>query len=149
MSPCSKCKERGLECRVSLSSRKCGNCVRSGYRCDAQEVSARDFEKIDKERARLRAEKLAARERRLVEEARIARLEKLEELLESREGEMIRRGVANIEELERLEEQERAEAQKFASSAPTAVDSLASAQLDFDLIDPWLFGTSGEVPGTK
>jgi hypothetical protein len=70
-----------------------------------------DFAKIDKERARLDAEEDRTNEEvRLYSSrvnttlAKIIRIRKLRRFLASREAEMIRRGLENMEELEKLEE---------------------------------------------
>jgi predicted RNase H-like nuclease (RuvC/YqgF family) len=82
--------------------------------CKIEPFLKSDFVKIDKERARLDAE-----EDRVNEEIRLyfsrintilaktARIWKLRRFLASREAEIIRRGLENIEELEKLEEQEK------------------------------------------
>jgi hypothetical protein len=73
--------------------------------------SKSDFIKIDKERARLDAEEdKTNREIRLYSSrvntalAKTIRIRKLRRFLASREAEMIRRSLKNMEELEKLEE---------------------------------------------
>jgi hypothetical protein len=73
--------------------------------------SRSDFAKIDKERTRLDAEEdRTNKEVRLYSSrintvlAKAIRIRKLRRFLASREAEMIRRGLENMEELEKLEE---------------------------------------------
>jgi hypothetical protein len=76
-----------------------------------ESFSQSDFAKIDKERARLNTKKDQANEEARLHSskfntivAKAARIRKLRRFLASREAEMIRRGLENIEELEKLEE---------------------------------------------
>jgi hypothetical protein len=73
--------------------------------------SQSDFAKINKERARLDTKKDQANEKTRLYSSRFnttvakaARIRKLRRFLAFREAEMIRRGLENIEELEKLEE---------------------------------------------
>ena len=73
--------------------------------------SKSDFIKIDKERARLDVKEDRANEEAEAYHVKIntvlikaVRIRKLRRFLASREAEMIRRGLENIEELEKLEE---------------------------------------------
>jgi hypothetical protein len=73
--------------------------------------SQSDFAKINKERARLDTKKDRANEEARLHSSRFntavakaARIRKLRRFLASREAEMIRRGLENMEELEKLEE---------------------------------------------
>jgi len=94
-----------------MGSSKCGNCTRRGIKCDVRDVTERDFAKIDKEAARLDAAIKQFREEEEAARARWKRFERLREALKEKEIEMVRRGVDNIEELERIEDEERADAQ--------------------------------------
>jgi len=140
MRPCNQCQKSGLECRKSEHSKKCGNCVRRGYACDAAAVSASDIDKVLRERRRLDDEEERAREQmRLAMSqtrdamAKLDRLEKLKRFLSTREGELIRRGVQDVEELERLEEEERQASMEQSSSAATPSSSTFVTVLPSDL----------------
>jgi predicted ribosome quality control (RQC) complex YloA/Tae2 family protein len=113
--PCNHCLKDERPCVVSRNSRKCSNCVRHGFLdCDAKEITAADFDRLALEKERLRSEIRAERKRlqaAALEQqralAKILRLERLQETTEEREGELLRRGIHNVEELEKLEEAER------------------------------------------
>ncbi len=110
-----------------MGSKKCGNCTRRGLRCDVRDVTDRDFEKIDKEASRLDAEIRKSREDMELAMARWKRFERLREVLKEKEIEMVRRGLDNIEELERVEDEERAvaqQAQRPSSVPPDPVTML-------------------------
>jgi hypothetical protein len=136
MPSCGYCQSKALSCLVSSDSNSCSNCVRYNRKdCDAKEISEAAFLKIAKERERIRQGILNAEleEERGFEvmrsaRARKKRFEKLGSFLDGREGELIRRGVKTIEELEKLEEEERllkerADASTVATSEPTGANS--------------------------
>ena len=137
MSPCSNCRKSGDSCVVSAESKKCASCVRRGYRCDVVGPSARDFEVVAKELARLRDEQRATEQAerqayRLLDEARARRdrLFKQQEFLRGREGELIRRGLETVEELEKAEEDER------NALVAAQVATTTSSDLDLESLDP-------------
>ena len=72
-----------------------------------------DFKKIDKERARLEGKLQKSRKAMREAMARMERFERLREALNKREEDLIRRGLDNIEELERIEEEKRNAAGSF------------------------------------
>jgi hypothetical protein len=141
--PCSRCQQSGSECRVLPNSTKCGSCTRLGRPCNVREVTDLQFDKIDREKERLDAEILKAQEEEeklsneaLVRRAKWRRLLKQKKFLKEREIELVRRGLSNVEELERVEEEER-EAQEAVNTTPVPSD------LDFNFEDP-LAGASDE-----
>ena len=120
--PCSRCAQQKVECRRILGAKKCGNCTRRGCKCDVQDVTAPQFERIDKERQRIKSEIRQSREAMEAAMARWKRFERLQESLEEREAELIRRGLDNIEELERVEAEEKAASS--LASAPSPLDPI-------------------------
>ena len=146
MSPCKHCLADGLECRVLSSNRKCANCVRRGIKCDAKEMPLGDFEKIDKERARIRAERAAAEESASAALAKLDRLRKLESHLQQKEDEMIRRGLDSLEELEKVEEEE-ARARSMPEQPTAGLSASASDLADVTWSQLDLSSWSGLVSG--
>jgi len=160
---CARCMNEKLNCVRSGDSSSCLSCVEKTLPCEMEPFSRSDFAKIDKERARLDAEEDRANEEVRLHSSRVnttlakaARIRKLRRFLASREAEMIRRGLENVEELEKLEEQEKLNTLS-ASSATAAIFSeseLASpsfsgefdaflAQEHPDLFDESLLPTAG------
>jgi hypothetical protein len=126
---CARCMSNKLKCVRSEDSLSCLGCTGAGRPCEMEPFSQSDFAKIDKERARLDAEEDQANEEARLHSSRFntavakaARIRKLRRFLASREAEMIRRGLENVEELEKLEEQEKLNALS-ASSATAAIFS--------------------------
>jgi len=148
---CSRCQRLGLKCLRHERSSKCGNCVRSGLRCGDPGPSPRDMAKISAERNRLRAQKTVAREavrfaqQRVLEAmAKVETTERLEEYLEKRAGEMIRRGVESIEELEILEKQE--ERDRVATSSVAGVSDKGKSVEVASGGSPWNPETWSDFP---
>ena len=141
---CAACRKSKSDCVTSTDSKGCLRCVGKALTCDWRPFSEQDFEKIERERSRLRTAKLEARERRLAEEAKIARLERLEDFLEKREGELIRRGLESVDELEQLEKQEELAEQKrleLERAAVAAGPSGASSSVVGDPDNIWSPGS--------
>ncbi len=92
---CNHCFNRSVKCRVDTDFDRCVECVRLGRKCDLI-VSETEWERVCKKRARLRAELSETL-------TKAARLQKQQELIESRWENMMRRKFKNIEELEKNE----------------------------------------------
>ncbi|KAF7867237.1 hypothetical protein EAF04_005320 [Stromatinia cepivora] len=125
MSPCSRCAARGLECRVLEDSRRCGECIRANGsgKCDVFGPSASDWEALDREERRIEQELREALSKQL-------RLLTQQRSLRSRAGEMLRRGLKTLDELDEAEEKERLEKERMekeksdsALSAPAEASS--------------------------
>jgi len=144
MSPCNRCRPSGLVCKVSRDSKRCGNCVRRGYTdCDAKVISGDAFDRVDRERARLdeawnkerdRLRAAALEQRQALE--KMERLERLRSFLDKREGEMIRRGVDSVEELEAIETEERL-GQGASNVAVSSGDGSAGGSLEDFVLGSW------------
>ncbi len=92
---CNHCFNRSVKCRVDIDFDRCVECVRLDRKCDLI-VSETEWERVRKKRARLRAELSETL-------TKAARLQKQQELIESRWENMMRRKFKNIEELEKNE----------------------------------------------
>ena len=132
MRACKNCSDRSIECRVGRGSERCLECVRLGRKCDLS-ISDAEWERVRKERARLSAELQETY-------AKAARLQKQQELVESRWEEMVRREFQNIEELEEDERRQAAE-----SSIDNLLLNVGSEQLEVPPDFDWL---SGSFAGT-
>lgn len=127
MAPCSFCRRHNKRCVAfdqkdpSGSSSRCAECVlhrRSHCDFTSKLPSVQDWESIDRQRQKLRAEEEEAM-------AKILRLRKQQRFLDEREQEMIRRGLSTLEELEQAEASDRAQAATLEAS----VQALNEAQL--------------------
>ena len=149
--PCSRCAQSKLECRLLLGSKKCGNCTRRGLKCNARDVSDSDFAKLDREASRLDSEIRRSREDMESAMARWKRFERLREALKEKEMEMVRRGLDNIEELERIEEEERMEKQQSpppSSVPPDPITMLEDFSSEIPEVQWDAFLASTTNPGT-
>ena len=106
--PCSRYQQSDSECKLLMGFQKCKNYTRKGIRCDVRDMTKGHFKKIDKERERLKGKLQKFRKAIRKAIARIKRFERFREALSKREKDLIRRGLDNIEELERLKDEERA-----------------------------------------
>ena len=90
-----------------LGQKKYGNCTRLGRPYNIYEVSPFVLDKLAKEGERLDSEIRKIKEIRRKNNIRLDRFERLRNSFKAREAEVIRRGLNNIEELERIEDEER------------------------------------------
>jgi len=98
---CNHCFNRFVKCCVDTDFDRCVECVRLDRKCDLI-VSETKWERIRKKRAHLRAELSETL-------TKAARLQKQQELIESRWENMMRRKFKNIEELEKNERRQTTE----------------------------------------
>ena len=123
--PCSRCQESQSECRIVFDSRKCDHCTRIAKPCDAREVTADALDRISMKREELKrqadaalaeeeeaeAEMDLARSRAATSRARWKRLRAQYKMMKKKELDMVRRGVSDLEELDRADEEERQRAE--------------------------------------
>ena len=123
---CVACQKANSDCVRSKESSSCLACLRRTRPCKMEPFSDSEFAKVDKERARLETEmeSLELAEEAILQKRR--RIRKLQRYLASKEAEMIRRGLDNVEELEKMEAQEEAE-----KTATTALDPSSSFDQSF------------------
>ena len=127
-------------CQVSLISGRCSECAGRGSKCDLV-VTAKDWEKLDADKARLERKLLKVEERSSELHAKRLRLRKQLGLLSSREKEIFSRELASIEELEKLEreEEDRKAAEVRQASTPITTSRSRSFDLSaFDFGSPFL-----------
>ncbi|KAF8864466.1 hypothetical protein BDZ45DRAFT_759022 [Acephala macrosclerotiorum] len=98
--PCSRCQKQTLQCMVFSRSTRCGACVKRGLKCDVAGPREEDWARLDQERSRLAAEEEAAFTQEEAAFHRRMRIKSLSGVLEKKAGEMIRRGLQSVEELE-------------------------------------------------
>ncbi|KAI1932021.1 hypothetical protein LOZ66_006966, partial [Ophidiomyces ophidiicola] len=114
-SHCLYCSQHDKECVRSEKSIRCSECCRLGRRCVVNAgPSDRDWDKLHSERAKLKAAESRTRaEIRAAQSsiaslfAKIDRLERQRDFLESRAGKFLESEVKTVEELEHLEEEEK------------------------------------------
>ena len=102
MPSCSFCEGRGIaSCQVSLQdSSRCAECVRLGRsRCDVQGVGPAELRNIAEQHQKLEDELLAAKEK-------VLRLRKQKRMWYEKMMRAVRRGIDNLEELDRVENEE-------------------------------------------
>ena len=90
-----------------MGSSKYSNCIRRGLRCDIRDVEADNFIRIDRKAARLEGKIEKMEQIRRDNDARLERFRRLRKALYERKLEIVRRGIKNIEELERIEDEKR------------------------------------------
>lgn len=142
MAPCRACFTSGRKCVVSPHSKRCSECVQRNTKCDVSAPSVSDWEKLRLEEARLEAEEELAAQQEQEAFARRMRLRRMQKLLKSRGGEMLRRGLATLDELEAVEERERKEAEEKAEAERNA----HAGANPFATTDPGLdFSSEGDL----
>jgi hypothetical protein len=99
MRPCKRCTSRGLECRTSLLSEKCGECIRVSQPCSLV-VTAAEFDSVESQLRKVEEEMQRAREIKLEARNKLAKLKKRRQSLLETKGELVNRELQNIEELE-------------------------------------------------
>jgi hypothetical protein len=137
MAPCSFCRRHGRRCIAvepqasdDVKSSRCSECVRHRRpKCDytSKLPSLRDWESIDRQRQKLKAEEEEAM-------AKILRLRKQQRFLDDREQEMLRRGLSTLEELDQAEASEKVETERLEAQALALTE--ASAFLSNPSLDP-------------
>lgn len=143
MAPCSRCEKSGLECRTLPESKRCGECVKSGYmKCDVSGLSPSEWDILTQEEARLEAEEEAAA---LAEQEAFSRrmeIRKRQKELRDRGSEMLRRGLRTLDELDAAEDKERREREQEEERQRVATETVgsSSAVVDLDFFDPSLPG---------
>ena len=149
MSPCSYCLKHNKKCIVSDSSTRCGECARFGKKCDVAGPSAAEWQALEREEKRLQTEKEEAFASLAASMAKLQRVEKTQRLLKTRAGEMLRRGLKTMDELDAAEEAERASAPALVSPSGSPLDppddlfSLEAYEHLFGFSDGTLLGASG------
>ncbi|KAL2196648.1 hypothetical protein P885DRAFT_37161 [Corynascus similis CBS 632.67] len=120
--PCSFCHSRGLRCKMIERSSRCGECVRRGRSCDGSGVPVSSLSRIVDESKRLDREEQDAKESFRLERAalleaqqcmdeslaRLDRIRRQKRLLLTKGRDMVRRGLASLDEVEEAERQESA-----------------------------------------
>jgi hypothetical protein len=101
MQPYGYCERNSRSCVLSKdNSSRCSECVRRGDKCDVDGPSLSDLSSILREKERLSQEWRNT-------QAKLLRLDRQREFLEKRAGEMIRRGLKTMDELDEAEEKEK------------------------------------------
>jgi hypothetical protein len=126
MFPCSNCMKhkRPCVCSDTSSSKRCGECVRRGIKCDVEGIPVSDWDTLDREEYRLETAEMVAEEslRKAQEQMnlalnRLARLKKQKRFLRERGKDMLTRGLKTLDELDEAEEKEKQEKEKAAAEA--------------------------------
>jgi hypothetical protein len=139
MIPCTACEKKGFRCvKLSEGASRCAECIRRGLsRCDAGGPVPSDWVSLDRAKETLEREEEEAQEEheRLVASglAKIRRIRAQRRFLRDREREMLRRGLASLDELDEVEEKEkkdREEAEQREREAQVAAPSSADASGD-------------------
>jgi len=108
---CLRCRRMNLACTMLDGVARCSNCVRANRPiCNRVPFLESDFEKLDREQAKLDADFLATQERILAAQAeqtnswaKLARLEKLRYDLATKKGALINNSLQSLEDFEREE----------------------------------------------
>lgn len=97
---------------LNEKSKRCGECVRRGYKCDVVGPSDSDWKILEREEERLAFETRITREAVATAMAKLNRLELQKDLLRKRGHEMLRRGLKSLDELDAAEEKERVDQER-------------------------------------
>jgi len=143
MVPCSACEKRDKKCVASEgNSKRCALCVRLGLpRCDMGGPVPSDWKSLDasKERVEREWDEAERKQNALFEkhqkeqlelQARFKRLQSQRNFLRRREAEMLRRGLASLDELDAAEEEERLAAERAQPGGEASVSTDPAASLD-------------------
>jgi hypothetical protein len=145
MVSCSNCVRRNQTCISSPDSQRCAACVRRGAKCDQNGPSLSDWKAVDKEEERLEREEEETAQRIAEGVAKLARLRRQKKFLKRRAGEMLRRGLKSLDELDAAEASERASISAVDDPflAPLSAEELASLDAEF-LANLDVVGGTGE-----
>ena len=105
--PYSRYSYSSVNYRRLLGQKKYGNYTRLRRPYNVYEVSPSVLDKLAKEGERLDSEIRKIKEIRRINDIRLDRFERLRNSFKARKAKVIRRGLDNIEELERIEDEER------------------------------------------
>ncbi len=126
--PCSRCENNGRICVISeVHSTRCNECVRRGQRCDVEGPSIGDWRSIEREEERIEREEAEASAAASAALAKLQRLQKQKRFLKNRAGEMLRRGLKTLDELDEAEEREREEEERKQKASDDALRSSEEA----------------------
>lgn len=143
MIPCTACEKKSsregepVKCIKSEGATRCAECVHRGLsRCDAGGPLPSEWVSLDKAKERLEEEYDAAEAAYLAfitaHRAKLARIRKHRQFLKAREAEMLRRGLATLDELDAVENEEKEENEREAQQAPReALAASASSPLSW------------------
>ena len=142
MPSCSFCEGRGiLSCQVSAQdSSRCAECVRLGRsRCDVQGVTPEGLRRLGQQHQRMESELEAAEEERRAIDAKIERLRKQKRMWYEKMMRAVRRGIDNVEELERVENEEvEAERKRIAEQSAEVVRGGSPGSGGMEVQESWL-----------
>ncbi|KAF2176719.1 hypothetical protein K469DRAFT_812682 [Zopfia rhizophila CBS 207.26] len=130
--PCSNCSRRDDDCLVNLSSGRCSACNDRNVKCDLI-VSQPEWDRLDRDKAKLRRQLERAEEDALEARSRALRLRRELAKVDSKEKEMFDREMASIREVQALEEEEACSwGQETRTPQPAASDVGSSSFSGFE-----------------
>ncbi|EHA55177.1 hypothetical protein MGG_15807 [Pyricularia oryzae 70-15] len=130
MSSCSACESQGIaKCAVSpRDSSRCVECVRLGRsRCDVMGVSREQLHRIAAQHSKLESELEAAEEK-------VLRLRRQKKMWFEKMMRAVRRGIDNLEELDRVEREEAEQEERRRSAEVLPKVSLESLLPDSNFV---------------
>ncbi len=158
MSPCSRCSKYGKKCIVAPDSSRCAECILAGgsTKCDVLGPSAQDWSRLEAEEERLNDEEAKTTAILAEAAAKLARLQKQKKSLRTRAREMLRRGVATLDELDRVEAVEAEERERLNREVPPPFGPFISDAVDLSQVlglddfdpDPSFWATLDFAGGT-
>jgi hypothetical protein len=143
MPPCSYCKKHDQKCIVAPDSSRCSEYIRLKRKCNVEGPSASDWRNIDSLKERLEREAEETAELMVTVAAKLACIQKQQQLLRTRAQDMLKYGLKSLDELDEVEakEKEEKEAQErtavnsAALADPAWLDPLSDKQLYQLLLD--------------
>jgi hypothetical protein len=143
MSPCLYCEKHKKKCIVASDSSRCSEYVCLKRKCDIEGPSASDWYNIDLLKERLEREAEETAQLIVTVAAKLARIQKQQQLLRTRAQDMLRRSLKSLDKLDKVEAkekeekevQERAAISSAALADPSWLEPLSDEQLNQLLLD--------------
>ena len=107
MVPCEYCEKMERKCVVAKGSSRCSECMRRGQSCVSEGIPIGDWSSLEREEERIAAAIAANQQVLIAAAAKAARLETQRNFLRRRAGEMLRKGLRSVDELEEAEKKEK------------------------------------------
>jgi hypothetical protein len=161
MVSCKRCAKKGLGCKLSSLSQKCGNCESvSAASCEPVDIVAPDFSKIESAISKVESEMAEAEAQAEKDEAeaeaawlrmkaareKSKRLRKQHKFLKRKEQKLFDKGLPDVEDLEALDAAERLNQELAATNpeAPLLAHTIDWSQMFEPIVDASGAGVSVE-----
>jgi hypothetical protein len=143
MPPCSYCKKHEQKCVVAPDSSRCSEYICLKRKCDVEGPSTTDWRSIDSLKERLERETEETAQLIVTVAAKLACLQRQQQLLCTRAQDILRHGLKTLDKLDKIEAkeveekevQERAAVNSATLANPSWLELLSDEQLNQLLLD--------------